>query len=308
MNMGMSMRLTSFRCSTIHLVRARRGKLPKTVMLAAPHTNEHGAVLVPQTALKKRLEESGVEVKVRNRLGMIAKLWKMRKMLDREFPDSSSRSDVSNLITPLLSVKDFQLRLAEMSDFFSKSPDGVFMELHAMNHEVMLNSHLLSQLEAEEFLQISGTNMLICRNAISSFADAVSRAEQDEADVHSSIKLFITERWQERVAALLLSIKSRIEEFFEFSFKESLEQCRAALCELAGKKDRVFIVEIPSIARDLPQAHPMHSFYFKLRNAVPEYVLCPPSSFEEAYAALMRDLISFTPKDAEALLNQLKVC
>lgn len=308
MNPGLSLRATSFQESTIHLARARKGKFPKTVMLAAPHTNEHGAVLLPQAALQRSLGQNGVEVKLRNRLGMMAKLWKMRSMLDREFPNNSRDILVRDLITPLLSAQDFLLRLREMQEFFSKNPDGVFMELHAMNQNVILQSSSLSSKELEEFLQISGTNMLICRKAIRSFGELVALTRKDEADVYSKIQDHYLPQSQGKIKELVLLIKARIEEFCGFSFDNALEGCESALPELKGNEDRIFIVEIPSESRHLAPSHFMHGSYYAPRTQDPGYASLSSSHFEEAYAAYTRESIGFSHKDTEALLNQLKVC
>jgi hypothetical protein len=308
MNPGMRLCLTSFQESTIHMARARRGKFPKSVMLAAPHTNEHPTVLLPQTSLQMSLEKNGVEVKPMNRFGMMAKLWKLRTMLDKEFPGNSRDALVRDMVTAILSTRDFNLRLQAMADFFRKNPEGVFMELHAMSNEVILNSFSLSRQELRDFLQISGTNMLICRGALRSTGEAVAHAKKNETEVYSSIQDQILPQHQAAVKELILRIKSRIEEFCGFSASKAAEESEANLSELNDKGDRIFIVEIPSEGKILPPTHFMHSSYFESRHPEQGYRILSPSHFEEAYAAYTRELISFSPKDSEALLNQLKVC
>jgi hypothetical protein len=195
-----------------------------------------------------------------------------------------------------------------MVDFFRKNPEGVFMELHAMSNEVILNSSSLSQQELMDFLQISGTNMLICREALRSTGEAVAHAKKNDAEVHSSIEDQIFPQYQAAVKELILRIKSRIEEFCGFSASKAAEESEANISELNDKEGRIFIVEIPSEGKILPPTHFMYSSYFESRYPEQGYRILSPSHFEEAYAACTRESIGFSPKDSDALLNQLKVC
>ncbi len=308
MHSDTSMRATCFEQYTAHIARARRGSFPKTVMLAAPHTNEHPAVLLPQYSLQRTLEANGIEVKTMNRIGMMGKLWRLRSALDREFPEDSRDRFVGNLLTSILSVRDLHERLQNMSYFFTNSPEGVFMEMHAMSEEVIQNSSLLSPEELRDFLQISGTNMLICREALRSLGESVAWARKSEIDTYSSIPDLIAGKFQQSVRDLLLAVKSRIEEMCGFSAAKAAGECEKLLFELKEHKDRISIVEIPSQKRELPPEHRMHKLYFQRRLVEEGYGQVSSSHFEEVYASCTRESAGFSQRDAEALLNQLKVC
>jgi hypothetical protein len=301
MGMEMRMRLTMFVETSQAQARSRRGTFPAKAALYAPHTNEHDTVLLFQHRLKSTLEKQDVKVETGLRPGMMAKLWKMRRMLNRTYERDTFQND---LITAILTIHDMHLRLKTISDYFRRNPEGAVMELHAMDESIPASTSRLSQRDLRELLIISGTNLLICRDALSSFSGSLSDALKREDDIQTEISQFLFEKEaQEKARETLASTKADIEETCNFSANDSLREAEELVSLLSPYRKRIMIIEIPSETVPLPPTHSAYPLFFDEKGRV-----VSTSCFEEAYGSCTRKSTGFSEKDVQAVASQLKVC
>ncbi|MFH2100957.1 MAG: hypothetical protein ABII71_02625 [Candidatus Micrarchaeota archaeon] len=124
------------------MLRKKTGNPKKgpAVLLLAPHSPEHFALLSLQKKLKEKLLTEGIDVRAKIIPGMMQRGWNARAMLidrlkddgDLLFSESVGGPALRDMLNTALSVEDLLIRTRAWLDFAEKNGQGaIIAELHA---------------------------------------------------------------------------------------------------------------------------------------------------------------------------------
>lgn len=252
----------------------RKGVPPTKVILLAPHTNEHGAVLPFQTALARKLMEEGIETEEHKTTDMPERVWELR----RKIGGPEFLSERRQIIDGVLNLEDLLIRLRAISEFITSSQNGMVVELHA--YDRVEDKEFFYGVE--RFRRIKGTGNLVMKNMIG-----------DSASL-----------WKEWIPYLQRSQEaaSEVAQLRGLNLEDAIKEIRARLQELKKYKNRIKLVDIPSNVVRISEGHAGYPVYYASKPEGDNL-----SAFEEFYCARICESLGFAPSDLEMVKSVLTI-
>jgi len=117
--------------------------------------------------LVKKLNCLGIKTEINNREDMMERTWEIRKFVSSDCKEFSD----SGVLSVLLGLEDYSLRLNAFSEIFLNSPkDTIVAELHAMDKLVFAAS--TSLLESHHFMRVPNARVLVCTDPLLALREA----------------------------------------------------------------------------------------------------------------------------------------
>ncbi|MEM2908969.1 MAG: hypothetical protein QW171_02295, partial [Candidatus Bilamarchaeaceae archaeon] len=131
-----------------------RFKNASTVVFFVPHTSEYFAVSPLISELSERLIESGKRIIKEVRNDMRSRI--LRTTLKLSEAGASARE--SDVIEKLFRLEDTWIRLQRLTELIEKNPEGVILEMHALDRDYQENDKFPM---ADYFYRLPGTRVLV---------------------------------------------------------------------------------------------------------------------------------------------------
>lgn len=265
----------------------RNGNKPKVVLLSAPHTNEHGAVLPFREALKKKLESEGIQTRSHTTKDMMERGWGIRRQMGaNDLSRSLGTYNSNQILLAAFGIEDFLFRLKTAEEFFSKNSESVVLELHAMGRKLKENDTYYFD-ESESRLR--NTKLILI---------------EEISDMKEIKKKFgMVEDIYKEFGSIKAELENKIKSLFGFDMWKSLHGVLKILHRFEKMERMMNAVELPSKWNPLPAGHPMFSRYYRLDGD--EAIFNNGSEFERAYCGGFHESVSFTQQDVDAVAATL---
>ena len=253
--------------------RRRSGVRPKKVAIAIPHSSVIPVALPFSRALSKKLMENGIQTDTLITTDMMKRGWELRSRLGDVHSDSDDRSALSATLT----IEDFLIRTSVLLRLLS-DPGIMVLELHAYNCE--RTSEYFSN--PYEWRRLAGTDITV----------QALHFDQAFSDVTRECSSLIDK--SPRVANGVAQLRG-------MDLGDTIRELREKLRELKAHRNRIKLVELPSIAVSLPRSHPAFGFYFSADGSYRSRL----SSFETSYCAEFRKGADFSERDVRSVASIL---
>ena len=274
MMISIGLRVSEF--GDIRYHRPKKGKRPNKVVLIAPHTNEHPAVLPFQAALAKRLMADGIVTEEKAVTDMMERAWEIRKRLGKTYPQTD------DIIAAVLMLEDYLIRARLISGAIKKGDQGtIVLEMHGQTR-IFEDEDFFDN--TDKWRRLRGTKIIVASSATSyhlGFLDMEDNPHHKTVNERSEL------------ASEIASVRN-------LDLIALLEELEALGRELNGHKKRLKLVELPTKSATLPKEHPAYSYYYGL-----DGIGIVTSAFEYMYCTVTRESVGFSERDVEKVASFL---
>ncbi len=274
MTHGMGLRENRF--GDITYYRNRKGRRPSKVVLIAPHTNEHPAVLPFQAALARKLMAEGITTEEKAVYDMMERGWAVRKGVGKTYPRTN------DVISAVLMLEDYAIRARLVYDAIKKGDrETIVVEMHGQtrtfnDEDYFGNPHIWRRLR--------GTTILIAAKAM---PDHLGFLDMENNAHHETIKDRELAEKAEEIAKLR-----------NFDLMELIKELEELGRELRRYTKSLKLVELPTKDVKLPKEHPMHDTYYDQEGRG-----FLTSAFEDMYCTVTRENPGFSERDVEKVAS-----
>ena len=263
---------TKFSDIPVHIARGR--SRPKKVVLIAPHTNEHPAVLPFQSALAKHILDEGITVDEHRVDDMMKRGWSFRSFILEKCHSLDDLNDAG----AVLGQEDILTRVRILfSTIDSTSTTG--LEIHAYEDTEDSMSFSFPCKTA----RLKNTRILFVNDVVGLFENFMRNHCMPKSN----------------------HLADEIAKARGFDLDDSRSESLVKLKKL--RRYKIKCIEIPSIPTLLPEEHPMCNSYYGVGAERSLFCSYKSTNYETYYCARTREGMGFSQNELSAALSILNI-